>query len=840
VKTLHPVAVSRCSGLATLAFLTTHCAEFAAAGDPASAQNNLQLAEVIVTAQKRTEEVQSVPISAQVIGAQLALLGTAVRPAHAEDEHEMAASGTELQEVTVTAQKREQRLQDVPISAQVASGRALAQRNFTSLDALTETVPGVFVLDQGPASELYIRGIGSGSNASFDQSVATFEDDIYHGRSRMSLAAFLDLDRIELLKGPQSTFFGNNAIAGALNLVTRKPGDTFDASVRALYGMFGTYAFEAAAGGPVTNVLGLRFALTENGTAGWIHNVYTDADAPKEHNQAMRLTVAFHPIEDLDASLKIQGSEHALTGAPIDNPFLVTDCPPPAPYYVPNGFCAAALAQHVPTYPYGNVGTQNAAAPGQGNWFSTFENVLTVNYQNWSHTFTSVTGFYNYHFSEKFNIDQTPANLLGIYVGEKYHQFSQEFRVASATDRPIQYLGGVYFQTDQLDPNPDSTSLGPNYFFLTPILSGIPPLAPYLPLGQSQVFFQSEHVYSVFGSLDWNVTDTLKLSAGIRGSEVKKNATVTNYYATATQPYGGLVPLPASIAPIPSAILGPLPPVYTGQRTDHAWMPSGSIQLQIDPHAMLYFSYARGFKAGGFNGSDLTSNAASVPFQPEYVNAYELGAKSEWLARRLLVNIDLFRSNYSDLQSPVAFINQSGVYQSVVRNAASARTQGVELEAQWLASDRLRLSTNASYINAYYLDYKDGPPTLAQQFENIQARDLSGQPTGISPPFSASLTATFTQPLPRSLNFIAEVSPYFSSRYDMIDDPLRHQASYIRLDGRLGIESQDNHWTLELIGKNLTGQQIMQVVSGTALAVGTRYVTVEERRNVVLQVQYRF
>jgi iron complex outermembrane recepter protein len=770
----------------------------------------------------------------------LALLGTAVRPAlPEEDEHETAGPGTELQEVTVTAQKREQRLQDVPISAQVVSGQALTQHNFTSLGALTQTVPGVLVVDQGPASELFIRGIGSYGNASFDQSVATFEDDIYHGRSRMSLSPFLDLDRIEMLKGPQSTFFGNNATAGALNLFTRRPGDTFDASVRALYGMFGTYAFEAAVGGPVTNVLGLRFALAENGTGGWIHNVSTNDDAPKEHNQAARLAVAFHPIEELDVWLKVQGSEHAHTGAPIDNPFLVTDCPPPAPY-VAAGFCTAALAQRVPTYPYGNVGTENAAAPGQGNWLSTFEDVLTVSYRKWSHTFTSVTGFYNYHHSENFNIDQTPANLLGIYVGEKYHQFSQEFRVASATDRPVQYLGGVYLQTDQLHPNPDSTSLGASYFFLTPLLSGIPPLAPYLPLGQSQAFVQGEHAYSVFGSLNWNATDALKLSAGIRGSEVKKNATITHYYATATQPYGGLVPLPVSIVPIPSAILGPLPPVFTGEHTDHAWMPSGSIQLQIDPNVMTYFSYARGFKAGGFNGSDTTVNAASVPFQPEYVNAYELGVKGEWLARRLLVNIDVFRSNYRDLQSPVTLLSPSGVLESVVRNAASAQTQGVELEAQWLPSDRLRLSANASYIDAYFLDYKNGPPTLAQQFQVIESRDLSGQSTGISPPFSASVTATFTQPLPRSLNFIAEVSPYFSSRHDTMDDPLQHQASYIRLDGRLGIESPDKHWTLELIGKNLTDRQIIQIIAGISLAPGTRYVSVEERRTVVLQAQYHY
>jgi iron complex outermembrane recepter protein len=217
--------------------------------------------------------------------------------------------------------------------------------------------------------------------------------------------------------------------------------------------------------------------------------------------------------------------------------------------------------------------------------------------------------------------------------------------------------------------------------------------------------------------------------------------------------------------------------------------------------AATYFSYARGFKAGGFNGSDTTGNAASVPFQPEYVNAYELGVKSKWLARRVLVNIDAFRSNYRDLQSPVTLLSPSGALESVVRNVASARTQGVEPEVEWFASDRMQLSANASYIDAYFLDYKNGPPTLAQQFQDIESRDLSGQSTGVSPPFSASLTATFTQPLPRSLNFIAEVSPYFSSWYDMMDDPLEHQASYIRLDGRLGIESPNKHWTLELIGR---------------------------------------
>src|SRR5579871_1677958 len=154
-------------------------------------------------------------------------------------EQSTAARGEtseQLGEVVVTAQRRTENLQDVPISAQVIGGSYLAQQNYNSLNELTATIPAVTVSSGGFSNNFFIRGIGSGANnPSYDQSVSTFIDDVYFGRSRMSEGLFLDLDRIEVLKGPQSTFFGNNAIAGALNIVTRKPGDKFDASGRVLY-----------------------------------------------------------------------------------------------------------------------------------------------------------------------------------------------------------------------------------------------------------------------------------------------------------------------------------------------------------------------------------------------------------------------------------------------------------------------------------------------------------------------------------------------------------------------------------------------------------------------------
>src|SRR5882724_8230164 len=172
---------------------------------------------------------------------------------------------TTLQEIVVSAQKRSENVQTVPISIQVLSAQTLANQNQNSFEDLSQTLPGVNIAASGWADSLYIRGVGSGVNSTnFDQSVATFDDDIYHGRSKTSGATFLDLDRIEVLKGPQSTFFGNNAIAGALNIVTKKPGDTLDSWARALYGEFGQYAAEGAIGGPITDTFGARLAVTRN------------------------------------------------------------------------------------------------------------------------------------------------------------------------------------------------------------------------------------------------------------------------------------------------------------------------------------------------------------------------------------------------------------------------------------------------------------------------------------------------------------------------------------------------------------------------------------------------
>jgi iron complex outermembrane recepter protein len=764
-----------------------------------------------------------------------------------------------LEEVVVTAQKRTESLQVVPISAQVISSQTLTEQNHNTLEELAQVVPSVHVATGGVSNELYIRGIGSGVSPSYDQSVSTFVDDIYHGRSRMSGASFLDLDRIEVLKGPQSTFFGNNAIAGALNVVTKKPGSTFDASARALYGMFDQYALEGAIGGPITDTLGMRLAVTRNGDGrGWIENVNTGEHIPRVNNLAGRVTLSFVPNDDLDVVLKIEGSQQRTAGAAGDRPKQWVYCPPPAPLTPawisgPFGGCTTALELGIPI---GLDNNQNSQLAGVGNSLSTFEDVLTINYSKAGYTFTSVSGFLNYHFNSQSD-NSLPVWGITNTAPEKYHQFSQEFRFASPAGQKFEYLAGVYFQTDRLNWGNQASLPGLN--FLPSLGPPFDQLSPYLPIAGLNNYSQGEDVYSVFGSFSWTMTDRLKLNAGLRGSWVNKDGfgKIGWGYVPSGQFYGGYVPMPPDIG----SILDFIAPSGQGQvfnRSDKAWMPSAGLQYNLMPEAMMYFSYSRGFLAGGFNALNPLGPPQNVEFGPEKVDAYEVGLKSTWLADRLLVNLAAFRSNYADLQVTAAvFHPELNITTYETRNAATSRSQGLELETRWLLTRDFNLAANVTYLDSHYLRYQNAPPTTLQtycsslSFADYSATpqcarfpfpvqtnfsDASGQPTNYAPRWSGSLTASYSLLLHGDHTLTAQVIPYFTSHYNPDPDGLYPSlGNYVRLDASLTLAGRHNHWDLDIIGKNLTDRVI---VGGGSYS--DTLVSKETPRSVAVQFRYRW
>ena len=220
-----------------------------------------------------------------------------------------------LEEIVVTAQKRAQNLQDVPISVLAVSGEEISRQGFKRLEDVTSLMPNVTVTEAALGDQLFIRGIGSGLNIGFEQSVGTFIDGVYFGRGLQSRNIFLDIERLEVLRGPQSTFFGNNAIAGAMSITTRGPSEAWEGYVSGLYeDGTGTKNIDVAVGGPISDTLGIRIAGRYSDQDGWQTNSTINDKEPREERLAGRVTIEWAPSENFDASLKYQVESNDVEG----------------------------------------------------------------------------------------------------------------------------------------------------------------------------------------------------------------------------------------------------------------------------------------------------------------------------------------------------------------------------------------------------------------------------------------------------------------------------------------------------------------------------------------------
>jgi iron complex outermembrane receptor protein len=770
-----------------------------------------------------------------------------------------------LEEIVVTARKREENLQDVPISAQVVSGEILKDYNIRSLTELSQSLPGIQLNATAAGGQFFIRGIGSGTSFTFDQSVGTFIDDIFHGRTRIAEETFLDLDRIEVLKGPQSTYFGNNAVAGALNIVTAKPNtDNFDGSIRALYGQYGQYAGEGMLNIPLTSDLAVRIAAIGDGMSGWAKDPYAGHDQPDQNNKAGRVTFLYRPSDDFDATLKIEGGVNNDSYGSI-----VADCPPPAPFgavVAGQTFCYDAVKNNFPTGINLYRDTSNA---GQGVDLSTFEDVLTMHYKVGEDTLTSVTGFYNYHYNANLDADGTPLVALNQQTKEFYHQFSQELRIASPQGETFEWMGGLYVQNDHLAGSPGNFT----YFFENPVIAkAVPALANYLPLSTYALYNQAEHSYAAFGSLDWNVTDQLQVGAGLRGTWDYKTAGQTPYYGTGEATYGDIVPLPtAALQALATSLLGVQKPAWVASNSYNAAMPSAHINYKIVPAVMVYATYSKGFLAGnptdvGYVVPAVSPAIPTPPIKPEHVNDYELGLKSDLFDNHLRLNFDVFRTNYTDLQISNSVIqdNTKGQPQAVgyTTNAGSSRTEGIEFSGEWVQNG-FRLRTDLTYMHAYYISYPNVSLTAAQTYCHANPtlaacvaefpggvgllQNLSGQPTSFAPRFSGTVGVSYSLGLPGGYHLIPEADVNGTTNYfyalSGTDDPELVQTGYIRLDGRISFVSPKENWGVDVILKNLTDKAIVAGGAGGTplpLSNGSTLLELDQPRNVAVQAHYQW
>lgn len=747
-----------------------------------------------------------------------------VAPAYAQTAEEDAPK---LGEIVVTATKRPERLQDVPISVQAVTGDLLkssAVQNFEDIQ-----VPGLRVSRGGMADTITVRGIGSGQNLGFEQSAPMYVDGIYYGRARTQRLGFLDVDRIEFLKGPQPTFLGKNAIAGAINIATRRPGDEFAGEVEFSYE---PVTDERAAFGAVDIPLGAdwasRVALRYRKSDGYITNTITGRKEPEVEDLLGRLVITGQVADRLRlTAIGYFGNndDHGRNNqSTLCQPNFRRDISDATRepclfdrYKASSGLIPAAAESARPdlyTDDDGGSFYNRMRASGATLLLDyEFANGVTLN---------SVTGYYKYKNYQFIDTDQGVANYSTATFTERYNQISQEIRLVSPEEGAFKWFLGAYVDKNNNDVVSTSDNDARN---LLPLVVPAPAgsttrTAGFVNariIGSVQSGVEDASSWALFGEASYAM-GPVTVRGGLRYEEVDKDLDMRGCEST---PYSGCAPLPILVA----------------SRKDTKLQPAVTLEYRPAEDVMVYGSFKKAFKSGGFSGTD------GGPFNPENVNAYEFGLKSRFFDKRVLFNLTGFVSNYKDLQVS-SFDPATALFQTT--NAASARSAGVEAELQVAVSRNFTLSGNVTYLDATYRDF-----TTAQCWAGQTAvlgcntanntQNLSGVVTPYAPKWSGTVAADWSQEIGGGMKIRAGADVYFTGRFATLTDinPNSFQEKFAKVNARIGLSGSAG-WDLSLVVRNLTDKRTAAFKNTIPGGFNSIASFTEPPRTFTIQTRYKF
>ncbi len=717
------------------------------------------------------------------LGLGVALAGAALiqsRPARAQ--------AIALDEVVVTAQKREQSVLDVPISITVVSGQTLEQLSVDNFNDLQLYVPSFMVTPTPSNSFIFIRGIGTqGQTLSFESSVALFVDGIYGGRNRQFQDPFFDVDRVEVLRGPQGALFGRNTSAGAISVSTARPTREFMAWTQAEYETeFGSWQASGAISGPVSDNFQLRFAGKYADTQGFVRNTLLNRDDGSRKDKAARLSAAWQPTEAIDVFARIEYTKGDQVGMPFE--------------FVPAGgdpvFSKRADDGLAP-----ELDQQNA-----------LNALVRLDFDVGSHTLTALASHSSFEYESGINIQAiAPAHLV-VQNAEDFDQQSLELRLLSPADRKVTYLVGLYADTAKgIIPSTSSTDL---------------PFTPAYPeLVTRRRYVEKTDSFAAFAQGTWNITDSFRATAGVGFTELTKKGSLTRSFTVVNPMFAG----------------GSLSTPLDRKRDESFVDPTFNVQWNFSPGWMAYAQYAQGSKSGGFNGPTSSDTGATWEYQDESSETIEAGLKGSFAGGTLAVT--LFDTSYSDLQKSVLNINTASF---TTGNAAEAQSKGVEIEATWRPADVLRLNASLAYLDAKYKDYPGAPcPSNPANPPNCTT-NLKGFALTSAPEWSGALAASLEVPFGNALKFVGNLTAAYRDDvfYQPSYNPLEVQPGFIRLDLRAGIAAADNRWQAALLVRNLTDKNTSGLIFETfPFFINTTLDRVhlpDRPRTYTLQLNYRF
>ena len=750
--------------------------------------------------------------------------------------------GAGLEEIIVTARKRAESLQSVPVAVTAIGGQDLKDNLATDLNKIGELAPQVNISQggSGTGATITIRGISSGSSdAGIDQSVAVEIDGIPISRGRILSAAMFDMAQVQVLQGPQALFFGKNSPAGVISIRSADPTNRLEGYVTGGYEFTSDLRFlEGAISGPLSDTFGARAAFRVSKQDGWIKNVATaipdrtnpavtvpgatyGSRGPAGEDIAGRLTLVWKPDPQFQARFKLSvNSQDRNNGFATTEPFCLspTTSPTAAGAPLPGADCRKdrqlAISSVAPEYavnlPYSNNGVPYLDS-----------NIVLASLnleQNWDNvTLTSDTGYYDQKVKQVTVGDWSPYASIWSPSRDSYRLFTQELRINTELDGPINFMAGIYYEDFSRS------------FYNAPDIGHV-----FNPVAQNYASVEmdsrgSGDYLSVFGQARWNILPELELSGGARWSRDKKKIAIENLSVGPN--FGFLLPVGA---------------VRSASYSDDHISPEVTLTWKPEADHTIYVAYKTGYKGGGLSNPFLlaaSTSSADLHFEPETARGFEGGYKATVFDRRLRFDLVAYRYTYKNLQ--VVSYNPTTI-SFVLQNAAEARLTGVQGSFEWLAAEGLTLNGNIGYNNAKYTSFPGAQcyagQTAASGCVGGQ-QDLAGRRLNRAPKLTFTVGGDYEADLGDWTARIGVQTSYSSSFATATDyAPGGFQKAYWLLNAKALVGPADKSYEFGVIGRNLTNSYYMlSTVGWSGSGNPDQYVGFfNQPREIMLQGTIRF
>jgi iron complex outermembrane receptor protein len=719
----------------------------------------------------------------------LLYVGALSSPAYgrvAPPEAEQAAQG--IEDIVVTAERRESSVQTTPLAINAVTGDSLQNQQITNIESLSTKLPNISFSRNGGDARIFIRGIGVDSIApGADPRVAFYTDGAYNARVQAAFGSFYDVERVEVLSGPQGTLYGRNATAGAVNIISRDPGDEVNGYAKLTIGNYATVRTEGAIGAPLSDTVGVRLAFQTADRSGYGENILTGGDVDDERTRAVRGKLKY---DDGTFSATLQGDHFLQDDHSAGFRYLRQ-----APGRV---LFATTIGGQVPVNP------RDFAGPGPEMRVEAYGGTGTLEYDLGDLTLTSISAYKHLDSHSYSSPDGSTlaAILQPADFVERSNSFTQELRVGGKLGIIDLVVGAYYFH----EKNFAGIHGGNNLLYFT---GGAVDL-----LTEGAVFrgTQKTDAHALFTQNTINITDKLGIDIGARYSHEKRSVVTLNRFDLAT-PYQRF----------PIFKDDPSDAIFTGTDSWSSFDPKIGVHFQATPELFLYASYSTGFKSGGFNVAFL-----QPAYEPEDIEDFEAGIKADLFDRRLRLNLSGFYYKYSNLQ--VNLVGGPMGNQLITDNAAAAKLYGFELNATARAVDGLMINFDVAYLNSKYTDYVTADFTgLYDGVNDILPNgtapnpdgtyDLSGNPLTYAPKWKlhGALAYTFhagaVDMTPR-----IDVAYTGAQEHSVLALPFSAQPSYTLVDLYLDYDFKDIGVTASLFMKN-AGNKLYSVSS----TVGSNY-----------------